>query len=534
MKIGSMFVFTLILLSSVFTSSIPKLSNVAAKSSTCRNPVDKLSMSGREFVVDEYTLALWHFNEGEGQVVHDESPHHNDGTLGPTSGAEDSDPSWVSGFTGVPGDYALSFNDWNDYVNIPDNPDGSLDLQLLPQFTVEFWTYLRQISRDGYHWNRFLTKAFAADPPDLCGYGVYQCQGVPEFSTWVFDYGGTNWGIGCNPPPLNEWVLVSVVYDGNHSRIYFDDVMQAETLVGNFNFTDTTAPLTIGKWPGWDVPWLDSVDGIIDEVRFSSIARDSLMFQHDITIGDLTCCKTVVGQGFNANINVSAENCGGYIETFNVTAYYGNGTLTPEQWNVFWSMGDCNRDGYINLADAEIVAANLNWHGPPGENPADINSDGTVDILDAIMLANHFGREIWMQFMSVVGTQSIVNLAGEDFATLKFTWNTTGLAYGNYTLVASAKPVTNETDTADNHLESWATVTIPGDVDGNSRVDMTDVMLLLAGFGSTMGPDGNYWHRPPCAWCPHSPNLDIDDNSQIDMGDVMIALGNFGRYYPYP
>jgi hypothetical protein len=72
---------------------------------------------------------------------------------------------------------------------------------------------------------------------------------------------------------LNEWILVILVYDGNYSRIYFNNVMQSERFVGSFNFTGTTAPLTIGKWVGRDVPWLDSIDGIIDEVRFSSIAR---------------------------------------------------------------------------------------------------------------------------------------------------------------------------------------------------------------------------------------------------------------------
>ncbi len=51
---------------------------------------------------DEYTLALWHFNEGKGQLVYDESIHNNDGTLGPTSNVEARDPSWTTGFTGQP------------------------------------------------------------------------------------------------------------------------------------------------------------------------------------------------------------------------------------------------------------------------------------------------------------------------------------------------------------------------------------------------------------------------------------------------
>ena len=34
-----------------------------------------------EFEVDDHTVALWHFNEGNGDVVYDESPNHNDGTI---------------------------------------------------------------------------------------------------------------------------------------------------------------------------------------------------------------------------------------------------------------------------------------------------------------------------------------------------------------------------------------------------------------------------------------------------------------------
>jgi hypothetical protein len=128
-----------------------------------------------------------------------------------------------------------------------------------------------------------------------------------------------------------------------------------------------------------------------------------------------------------------------------------------------------------------------------------------------------------------------VTLSTGDSTTITLTWTTTGFAYGNYTLSAYAWPVPGETNTANNNFtDGPVKVTITGDVDGDSKVDMTDLMLLLAGFGSRLGPDGNYWHKPPCSWCPHSPNLDLDNNGQIDMTDIFIALNSFGRYHPYP
>jgi hypothetical protein len=61
---------------------------------------------------------------------------------------------------------------------------------------------------------------------------------------------------------------------------------------------------------------------------------------------------------------------------------------------------------------------------------------------------------------------------------------------------------------------------------------MGDINALCDGFGSTIGVGGNYWHKPPCILCPHSPNLDIDGNGRIDMGDIITAVDNFGQYYP--
>jgi hypothetical protein len=63
-------------------------------------------------------------------------------------------------------------------------------------------------------------------------------------------------------------------------------------------------------------------------------------------------------------------------------------------------------------------------------------------------------------------------------------------------------------------------LTIPGDVDGNFRVDMGDIIMILKRFGSIIG-------RPN-----YDPICDLDDNLKIDMGDVVAALVHFGQHYP--
>ena len=54
--------------------------------------------------------------------------------------------------------------------------------------------------------------------------------------------------------------------------------------------------------------------------------------------------------------------------------------------------GDMNDDGFVNLLDFRILAAQ--WNGEPGSPSADIHApkDGAVDVLDLLVLANQ-----WLQ-----------------------------------------------------------------------------------------------------------------------------------------
>jgi len=168
-----------------------------------------------------------------------------------------------------------------------------------------------------------------------------------------------------------------------------------------------------------------------------------------LAITNVTLSKTVVGWGYGEKVSVRATNLENYTETFNITAYVnaatiatqtvtltsGNSTTSSFTWNTtgfaygnytiranvtlplgetnnltgpFISgeikvtiPGDCNGDGSINVLDLILIAGHLghnatdyapyspDWHT---FNNCDLNSDGTINVLDMILCASHLGQ----------------------------------------------------------------------------------------------------------------------------------------------
>jgi len=166
--------------------------------------------------------------------------------------------------------------------------------------------------------------------------------------------------------------------------------------------------------------------------------------EHDVDIVNFACSKTVVGQGFGANLTVTLQNEGNYRETFNVTIY--NTTLFAFQ-NVTLTSG---------------------------------NSANTT-----------------------------------------FTWNTTSVAYGNYTIWANVTLLPGEKNTANNNSTSrWIIVTIPGDVNGDFKVGLADLVILAQAYGSK--PGDPKWN----------PNADIDGKGVVGLTDLVILANHYGQHYP--
>lgn len=112
----------------------------------------------------------------------------------------------------------------------------------------------------------------------------------------------------------------------------------------------------------------------------------------------------------------------------------------------------------------------------------------------------------------------VLSLNASESTNKTFTWNTTGFAYGNYTISVYASPVLGETDTSDNNYTmSAVTITIPGDINGDFKVDMKDIGEAARAFGTA--PGATKWDA----------NADINNDGKVDMKDIGTAAKNFGK-----
>ncbi len=124
-----------------------------------------------------------------------------------------------------------------------------------------------------------------------------------------------------------------------------------------------------------------------------------------------------------------------------------------------------------------------------------------------------------------IDSQPIIVNVG-DSATISCNWNTTGFAYGVYTVSACATE--SETTIVNNSTGFSVIVTILGDVNGDFKVDMKDIALVARAFGSD-GPNYLFQGSPPSSYW--NPNADINGDDTVNMRDIALVARHFGQRY---
>jgi len=235
---------------------------------------------------------------------------------------------------------------------------------------------------------------------------------------------------------------------------------------------------------------------------------------------------------------------------------------------------DLNLDFAVNSKDAAVLNAAYNTRrGDPRWNPyADINDDGFVGPKDAVKLGTMLGWpkspgtlhdvavtnvetskhgclpmetvgegqslqinvtvenqgsstetfDVTVYATSAVppsieiGTQTVTNLLVSEVRVVTFTWDTTGVSYGNYSISAVATLLLDIDPVDNTFVDGTILITIAGDINGDQWVNGKDGVIL----GTAFYPAGTY-----------NPNADINDDEYVNAKDAVILGGNFGQHW---
>jgi PKD repeat protein len=279
----------------------------------------------------------------------------------------------------------------------------------------------------------------------------------------------------------------------------------------------------------------------------------------DVEITEVVPSTSWAYQGWPIDVSVTAKNNGNISESFSVKAYYDSnliGTIpilnlpsSGETTVIFnWDTTGVAEGYYTISAEATVVPFEFNVTN-------NYLSDGKVQIFTAIrdvaitgvttsrnwvypgvsvnitVIAKNLGDvpesfDIQVYYdTNLLATRTIVNLPSDAETIEVFTWETTGLTpCNNYTISAEATLVPYEYNSTNNvFVDGFVKIRYIGDINGDGKVDMKDIALVAAAFGTIPG-------HP--RWNPDAditgPTYLVPDN-KIDMRDVSLVAKNFGQ-----
>jgi len=261
------------------------------------------------------------------------------------------------------------------------------------------------------------------------------------------------------------------------------------------------------------------VYNIIDDLMLGHI--EGAVFDnthpHDVAIIDVTPNQTVVPLGgASVDINVTAQNQGENTETFTVSAYYYNATVTQQIGTLqnvnnlgpatsttltfTWNTAGVSLGSYtikanastvteeFDTADNSYIDGNVTIVLVHDVAIIDVTPNQTVVAQGAIVGINvtaknegHYMESFNVSAradLNVTQTKSVTDLASGASTILTLTWNTSLFPWGSYIISANASWVTNETEVLNNaYIDGTVTISSVHDV---AIIDVTPNQTAVA------------------------------------------------------
>ena len=220
-----------------------------------------ISVIPADAAVDENTVAVWLFEEGNGKIVKDASGNGHDGDFKGSL-------KWVNAKFGT----GLEFpGDAGGYIVVESTQ--KLELETL---SIEAWV---KVEESTGKWQGMVCKQQAGCTNR--NYGIWVHVDKSVLHAQIGANGACAFSIdGTSTITDDKWHHFAFTYDGKMGRVYVDG--ELETEAANDQSFQSNDPITIG------VPNLDNANGLkgtIDEIRISNVARTEKEIQEMVDVG---------------------------------------------------------------------------------------------------------------------------------------------------------------------------------------------------------------------------------------------------------
>jgi len=171
-------------------------------------------------------------------------------------------------------------------------------------------------------------------------------------------------------------------------------------------------------------------------------------------------------------------------------------------------------DGHVRVGGNDIAVTNIKLQKT-------VTNDTNVQINVTVENYGNYSLTLDLTLYfdeNEIETQTVTDLSPADSRNVAFTWDTTPVPKGNYTIKAYAHPVTGEIILENNLLVGGFIIeTILGDVNGDGKINILDIATVAAAYGS---------HPGHPKW---NPNTDLDNNDFINILDIAKAAAHYGE-----
>jgi hypothetical protein len=241
--------------------------------------------------------------------------------------------------------------------------------------------------------------------------------------------------------------------------------------------------------------------------------------------------------------NASGQLVGsGYFLNATTTQGFLNYTVSPSGGGLSLSTGDNGLNASVTFFSATLQDYSVSQPLNVQVDPAQTVNFTALYVTDLVPSKNIIGQgsnvPVNVTILSTAGSPQNVGLTvfanttaihteiipslPNGTSTHSFVWNTSSLAYGNYTITALTRVFTNDTTIAGGNCTFQTTVpiTLIGDIHLDGWVDILDAIVLAHAFGTK--PDDMNWNA----------NADMNSDGHVDILDAILLANNFNKHVP--